>query len=807
MFSVSIEDRILRMPAGEDGDGGGDDAQRNSARPTPTDPTPSPSIEEGERRAQQQQKEIKSQDEIYERIVKNIEKSRELYDIDAKRYDTLKDVSSELQNQLTFGNSQLNQIGSLSNQLQTLLDKKTDLSEEEKAQVERAKEGVQAEQKKLETMAKELGIELKLSKLNFKIEKGKALTADQAKEASKAAESDKARLEKALEAQKKIDSVGKKILGNTKLSANAGDTMLGQYEGILSNLGEISGDGKGLDLVTKMMGKTFHSAFNFKNVLYKAVEFSFDLALQIEKVSKELGEATGFGNEFADQIGRIGNNLTMIGGDEADAAEMIKALTNNISSFNPAAGNMNTSLATSVFELKKYGVSAGTSAKTIDVLEKAMGKTTEQAVEMTAQLAITGRKLGITTEKMVANFGTAYERVALFGSQGNTVFKELSSQVKATGIEMSKLLDISKKFDTFAGAADQVSQLNAALGTNLSSIEMLNATDSERIEIIKREVRTSVGNFDNLGKYEKMYVQQAMGVNSVEEAQRLLNMSQSEYLKNNTKQQEAADAQAELARNASELVPALTKLTSLVLKFFKLFTPFVGFFELIGVGIDKFFALFPVGTKDSKELAATLEFLKFVILAVGAAFLYATAPVSAIVIAVMALFGAMKKLYDIAHRPGSRSMAGGLFDKDIGASMGRMADDADGVSSSISGTTKSLEDLHASAHSIEGNKIDITAMANMDTNKIAAGIKSVKSALMELSTLKIDGFLAMTTDGSETSFAMASEGVIKSLSEGKLTVDVNMPELTLPPINIVIESKGTNLADLIDVRIEKRGVK
>ena len=72
-----------------------------------------------------------------------------------------------------------------------------------------------------------------------------------------------------------------------------------------------------------------------------------------------------------------------------------------------------------------------------------MGLSTEQAVEMTAQIAIMGRQLGITTEKMVANFGTAYGRIALFGSQGNQVFKELSSQVKSTGIEMSRLLDIS----------------------------------------------------------------------------------------------------------------------------------------------------------------------------------------------------------------------------------------------------------------------------------------------------------------------------------------------------------------------------
>ena len=51
---------------------------------------------------------------------------------------------------------------------------------------------------------------------------------------------------------------------------------------------------------------------------------------------------------------------------------------------------------------------------------------------------------------------------------------------------------------------------------------------------------------------------------------------------------------------------------------------------------------------------------------------------------------------------------------------------------------------------------------------------------------------------------MASSGVIKSLSEGRLTVDVNMPEIALPPINVVVEVNDAELKKIIDARIEKR---
>lgn len=817
IFSISIEDRILRMPAGEGGEGGG----TGSGGGADTEEKKSQAMEKQNNLQDQankkREKEIEQQDAIYERIVGNIAKAKERFEIDQQRFDLLKQESLMLQNQLTLGESQLNQLNRIANDYEKLLKFKKDDEVFDQAKFKSLQNEIKAEENVLKNMAKKLGIELKIFKTAYNIdtqEEERILNISEINELSeenlatlkeyqKASEADKSRMEKAIEAQKKIDGVGKKILDNTVLSADAGETILGQYEGIFQNLQTISG-GKGLALGLKMMKNTFKSAFNLKNVLYKAAEFSYDLAKQIEKVSKDLGTATGFGNQFANQIRLAGDSLTMIGGDEQSASEMIKTMVDNISSFNPEADKMNTKLATSLFKLKQFGVNASTSAKAIDRFEKALGMTAEKSVEAVAQLAITGRQLGISTEEMVSNFGTAYERVTAFGTQGKVMFKELSAQIKATGIEMNRLLDIAKKYDTFEGAAKQVGQLNAVLGTNLSTLEMLNATDSERIEIIRREVRSSVGNFDNLGKYEKMYIQQAMGVNSLEEAQRLLNMSQADYLKNQSKQQEAANAQAELAKNASELVPALTKLTNLILKFFKLFKPFMMFFMLIGRVIDVIFSSVEGWTADTEDFSIAMMLLRDAVIAVAIAWAFFTGVLSFGVATLLGTAAGLGAIYEIATLPGSRPMNKGMFDKDIGASFDRMANSMSNATSKIDGTSDSLNNLYDSVHKTGGSKIDITAMAKMDTGKIASGVTAVKSALMELSTLKIDGFIAMATDGTKTSFAMASEGVIKSLSEGKLLVDINMPELTLPPINVIIESKGTNLTDFIDARIEKK---
>ncbi|HAI43473.1 MAG TPA: hypothetical protein DCM40_37930, partial [Maribacter sp.] len=121
-------------------------------------------------------------------------------------------------------------------------------------------------------------------------------------------------------------------------------------------------------------------------------------------------------------------------------------------------------------------------------------------------------------------------------------------------------------------------------------------------------------------------------------------------------------------------------------------------------------------------------------------------------------------------------------------------------------TSASMKKVHDSMHKAGGKSFNIEAMAKLDTEKIAPGLTKVKSAMMELSTLKIDGFLAMSTDGAKSSIVMGSQGVIKSLSEGRLAIDVNMPEIALPPINVIVKVNDANLAGVIDARVEKKAI-
>jgi len=80
---------------------------------------------------------------------------------------------------------------------------------------------------------------------------------------------------------------------------------------------------------------------------------------------------------------------------------------------------------------------------------------------------------------------------------------------------MADLLALTKKFDTFDGAADSVGKLNALLGgPYLNTLELVAETDpSKRFEILKERVDMAGKSFDDMEYYERKALATAIGLN------------------------------------------------------------------------------------------------------------------------------------------------------------------------------------------------------------------------------------------------------------------------------------------------------
>ena len=594
------------------------------------------------------------------------------------------------------------------------------------------------------------------------------------------------------------------VIGNTLSKALDVRGNIQDVAGMIGDIGEMVGGKMGALLaeagrqIAKIMkGISTLAIMTGFAVLGLAAKIS-DLAMEVNELSKELGRATGFGDKFNAELTRMARLGSMAGIEFKQAAEALKALTVGLSSFNPEAEQTNQYVGLTVARLERLGVSAASSVKSIDHMQRSMGMTSEQAADATAQLARMGKEIGITGTKMIEDFNAASSRLAIFGKQNIQVFKEMAAMAKATGIEINTLTSVAEQFDRFDTAADSVAQLNAVLGTQLSTLEMMQATDAEKIMMMRQEIQMSVGSLDSLDKHTQMYIAQAMGLNDVAEAQKLVNMSTAEYQGYLDRQEESVDIQREIAEATEQLVPIMQQLKLAMLQFFMAFSPVIeGFSEFLSF-ISPFIVMF--GKAMFLLGQATMVILgvaaAFKILTMGVAAFMVVSKIGLIIAGISLLVYGLSEFYDILHKSGSPMLY--QMPTVLASAFKVMGDAILTPISLVKGLAGSFSSLFDSLHPKEtGMSFNVEALAKMDTTKVAKGFNDIKSALVELSTLQIDGFLAMTSDGTKSSFVMGSDGVLKSISEGRLTVDVQMPEMKIPDINVKVYIGDTELRNII----------
>ena len=545
------------------------------------------------------------------------------------------------------------------------------------------------------------------------------------------------------------------------------------------------------------------------------------LALEFDNLSKEIGKSTGFGNKFGDTIKDVGRETLLAGVGFKEAADALGTLSKELSAFDPNAKKVNVETTKTVALMSQIGVSASTSVSSINLMNRQMGLSVEVATEMTAQLAMMGKEIGIVSEKMVKDFVSAQDRLAVYGNNSIRVFKEMAAMAKAAGMEISTLTKVSEQFDTFDKAAETAAKLNAHLGTNIDMMRMMHADEAEIVKEIQRQTKARVGNMNSLDKHTQRLVANALNLGSVAEAQKFLNMNMAEAQKYSSGMQEQADIQAELSKRAAELVPVMKKLGLVFLKLILLLEPVISLFEVM---IDVVNSLGTSAGGVGESLSSLDEPLLFGIttldliktgltglaIAAGAAALglgAVSAPVLGVVVALAGLFAMLHKRGSPEFYELPRYFAEGF---DI---LGNSLSNVSGfLGAGSKGVTGMLDGLWSIWHKPGSDMLyelpryfaeGFTMIADSITTTIDS-LSNFISLVTEFAKIDFDGFIAVSSEGGATSMVMGSSGVLKQMSEGKLTVDVNMPQIVMPPIEINVIFNDTKFEKIIDAKINKR---
>ena len=251
---------------------------------------------------------------------------------------------------------------------------------------------------------------------------------------------------------------------------------------------------------------------------------AFKLALANDTAMASFNKATGTGGRYEEQLKALYRENNELSVSMEDNANAFGALFNNMSQFSTFSADMQNNLTEQAALLEKVGVANDDYAKSIEISTKMLGMSTEAGMEATNELVAMAKDMGKAPGELVSEFNAAGPALAKFGDQGVDVFKDLAAAAKATGLETGRLLEITGKFDTFEDAASSVGSLNAILGGDyLNSMEMISTTDpTERLRMMRDAVNDAGLSFESMGYYERIALQEAMGLQDVGELAMLM---------------------------------------------------------------------------------------------------------------------------------------------------------------------------------------------------------------------------------------------------------------------------------------------
>jgi hypothetical protein len=306
--------------------------------------------------------------------------------------------------------------------------------------------------------------------------------------------------------------------------------------------------------IAETLGTMLTPANVLMSTFQKILEVSMLLVVQTDKLRANLVAVAGVEDGFlkANEIWQSHTALIQYGVSIEEAYGAHTELRKGMSAFSLEGKANQKVLRDQVSLLNEVGVSMTTSTKIMDFFSRGLKMSTSQIKSTTAELHDLAMALKVPPQVIMEDFAAATSELAKYGAEMTHVFRGLEIQSKNTGLAVSELLSIAKKFDTFEAAGDTVGRLNALLGgPYLNSIQMLYAEEDERIELLRESIQLSGRQFDQLERFEKQAIASAAGISDMGTAMKLFGGTDATF-RQQIANQESLAARAKEAQAATE---------------------------------------------------------------------------------------------------------------------------------------------------------------------------------------------------------------------------------------------------------------
>ena len=164
-----------------------------------------------------------------------------------------------------------------------------------------------------------------------------------------------------------------------------------------------------------------------------------------------------------------------------------------------------------------FNVTATESAAVMQELGTTFGKTGDESAKLTADLAMMAQVQGRDVNKTMSDFAQMSNQLAKFGLPSVTKeFARLQAIEEKTGASMGNLVSAMDTFSTFEGALNAASKLNAAFGSTIDGMELMESLakggPADALLLLRERLDETGQSFDTMNFFQKRAMAEATGV-------------------------------------------------------------------------------------------------------------------------------------------------------------------------------------------------------------------------------------------------------------------------------------------------------
>lgn len=342
------------------------------------------------------------------------------------------------------------------------------------------------------------------------------------------------------------------------LGARVEDSLLFKLKDAYDTLG---GFGPSLEVIGQQLDSSLDPMNIAASVFSKVGQSTIQMALAADTAFASFNRTTGAAGQLDDVIMEARIDTAALGVSFQGAVEATQELYTNLRQFTLIGEQAQQQMVEFTAVMDRLGVSASSTSTFLNLSISSLGMTAEQATTTARELMATGAALGMLPGEMIEGFNAALPTLAKFGDEAVEVFKGLSAAAKATGADVQSLLNVVSQFDTFEDAANAAGRLNAILGGDLlNSVDLLNASEDERIRMLIQSIELSGRSFSEMGRFERQAVANAAGIRDMAVANQLFDTSLAAYDRQQAASQAGAMSQAEMEERARQNTSAQEQL-------------------------------------------------------------------------------------------------------------------------------------------------------------------------------------------------------------------------------------------------------